>query len=75
MEQPVYYWTPSVALSGMVFYAGDKLPGWRNSIFVGGLSGMQLVRLEIKNERVVGEEKSLRERCHRFATCGKGRTD
>jgi aldose sugar dehydrogenase len=72
MEQPLYYWTPSVALSGMMFYTGDKLPGWRNSIFVGGLSGMQLVRLEIRGERVVGEEKLLRERCRRFRDVRQG---
>jgi glucose/arabinose dehydrogenase len=72
MEQPLYYWTPSVALSGMIFYTGDKLPGWKNSIFVGGLSGLQVVRLEVKDERVVGEEKLLRERCRRFRDVRQG---
>jgi len=72
MEQPLYYWTPSVALSGMAFYTGDKLPGWKNSIFVGGLSGMQVVRLEIRDDRVVGEEKLLRERCRRFRDVRQG---
>jgi glucose/arabinose dehydrogenase len=51
LEQPVYFWTPSVAFSGMTFYTGDKLPKWKNSIFAGGLSGMQLVRLELSAGR------------------------
>jgi glucose/arabinose dehydrogenase len=72
MEQPLYYWTPSVALSGMMFYTGDKLPGWKNSIFIGGLSGLQVVRLEINDERVVGEEKLLRDRCRRFRDVRQG---
>jgi glucose/arabinose dehydrogenase len=72
MEQPKYFWTPSVALSGMMFYTGDKLPGWKNSIFSGGLSGMQLVRLEIKDDHVVAEEKLLRERCRRFRDVRQG---
>jgi glucose/arabinose dehydrogenase len=72
MEQPLYYWTPSVALSGMIFYTGDKLPGWKNSIFAGGLSGLQLVRLEIEGERVVAEEKLLRERCKRMRDVRQG---
>lgn len=40
MEQPKYFWTPSIAPSGMIFYTGNKLPGWKNSIFSGGLSGL-----------------------------------
>lgn len=72
LEQPLYYWTPSVALSGMIFYTGDKLPGWKNSIFIGGLSGLQVVRLEISDERVVGEEKLLRDRCRRFRDVRQG---
>jgi len=72
LEQPRYFWTPSVALSGMMFYTGDKLPGWKNSIFSGGLSGLQLVRLEIKDDRVVAEEKLLRERCRRIRDVRQG---
>jgi glucose/arabinose dehydrogenase len=72
MEQPLYFWTPSVALSGMMFYTGDKLPGWKNNIFAGGLSGLQLVRLEIKDDHVVAEEKLLRDRCHRIRDVRQG---
>jgi len=73
LEQPVYFWTPSVAFSGMTFYTGDKLPKWKNSIFAGGLSGMQLVRLELSAEgRVVGEEKLLRDLCRRIRDVRQG---
>lgn len=72
LEQPVYFWTPSVALSGLTFYTGDKLPGWKGSIFAGGLSGQQLVRLELKDGRVVGEEKLLRDRCKRIRDVRQG---
>ena len=37
MEQPVVYWTPSIAVSGMEFYTGDALPRWKGDVFVGGL--------------------------------------
>ena len=73
MEQPIHFWTPSVAFSGLVFYTGAKLPGWKNSIFMGGLSGMQLVRLELNAQgRVVGEEKLLRDRCKRIRDVRQG---
>jgi glucose/arabinose dehydrogenase len=73
LEQPVHFWTPSVAFSGMAFYTGDKLPAWKGSIFMGGLSGMQLVRLEINAQgRVTGEEKLLRDRCKRIRDVRQG---
>jgi aldose sugar dehydrogenase len=73
MEQPIHFWTPSVAFSGLAFYTGAKLPGWKNSIFMGGLSGMQLVRLELNAQgRVVGEEKLLRDRCKRIRDVRQG---
>ncbi len=73
LEQPVYFWTPSVAFSGLVFYTGDKLKGWKGSVFAGGLSGMQLVRLELSADgRVTGEEKLLRDRCERIRDVRQG---
>ena len=59
MEQPIYYWDPVIAPSGMVFYTGDLFPAWRGSLFVGGLAGMHLARLTLDGERVVGEERLL----------------
>lgn len=60
MEQPVYYWDPSIAPSGMVFYTGDKFPAWRGSILVGALAGKLVSRLETNGNKVVGEERMLR---------------
>jgi aldose sugar dehydrogenase len=59
MEQPVYYWDPVIAPSGMTFYTGSLFPKWKDSLFIGGLASTNLVRLEIKNDRVVGEERLL----------------
>jgi glucose/arabinose dehydrogenase len=72
MEQPVYYWNPSIAPGSLMFYTGKALPGWTGNAFVTGLSGMQLVRLEMKNGRVTGEEKLLMDTCHRFKTAAQG---
>jgi aldose sugar dehydrogenase len=57
MEQPVVYYTPSIAPAGISFYTGDKYPGWKNtSLFVGALRGQQLRRLEIKGDKVAHQE-------------------
>ena len=61
MEQPVYYWDPVIAPSGMAFYESDRIPGWKGSILVGGLASNALVRLELANGRVVKEERYLGE--------------
>jgi len=59
MEQPLYYWVPSIAPSGTTFYSGDKFPKWNKSLFVGALRDEALVRLELDGERVTGEERLL----------------
>jgi aldose sugar dehydrogenase len=59
MEQPVYYWDPSIAPSGMAFYTGDLIPEWKGSLFVGALRGQALHRLVLDGDRVVGEEVLL----------------
>ena len=59
MEQPVYYWDPSIAPSGMAFYSGSLMPEWRGNLFVGALAGQHLSRLILSGETVVGEEKLL----------------
>jgi aldose sugar dehydrogenase len=50
MEQPKYYWDPNIAPSGMVFYTGNLFPAWRNSLFIGGLGSLNLVRLSVNGE-------------------------
>ena len=59
MEQPVYFWVPSIAPSGMAFYTGDLFPDWKGNLFIGALAGKHLVRLVLKGDRVVGEESLL----------------
>jgi glucose/arabinose dehydrogenase len=59
MEQPVHYWDPSIAPSGMAIYTGDKFPAWRGHFFVGSLKFGRLVRLELKDAKVVKEERLL----------------
>ena len=61
MEQPVYYWDPVIAPSGMAFYQGDLFPAWKGSLFVSGLRGIGLFRLELKNNKVVAEEPLLQD--------------
>ncbi len=56
MEQPVVYYTPTIAPSGINFYAGNRYPGWKNNLLVAGLAGQQLRRLEIKGRKVVAQE-------------------
>lgn len=56
MEQPVVYYTPPIAPSGIAFYAGTKYPGWTNNLFVTGLTGQQLRRLEITGDTVTHQE-------------------
>jgi glucose/arabinose dehydrogenase len=59
MEQPVYYWDPVIAPSGMAFYTGDLFPAWKGSVFVGGLTDQRLTRLALSGDKVVGEERLL----------------
>jgi glucose/arabinose dehydrogenase len=62
LEQPVYYWDPVIAPSGMIVYEGSMFPEWQGNIFVGGMASMKLVRLKLENDKVVGEEWLLRDR-------------
>jgi glucose/arabinose dehydrogenase len=59
MQQPLYFWVPSIAPSGMAFYRCDKFPKWRNSLFVGALAGNLLARIELEGDRVKSEERLL----------------
>jgi aldose sugar dehydrogenase len=61
MEQPIYYWDPVIAPSGMLFYTGKLFPAWKGSLFVGGLNATNLVRLDVKGDRIVGEERLLKD--------------
>jgi glucose/arabinose dehydrogenase len=70
---PVYYWDPVIAPSGMQFYTGDAFPAWRGSLFVGALRDKRLVRLTLANDRVTGEEHLLADRGKRIRDVRQGR--
>ena len=59
MEQPVYYWDPVIAPSGMTFYTGTLFPAWKDNLFIGGLASQALVRLTVDGDRIVDEERLL----------------
>ena len=56
MEQPIVYYTPTIAPTSMTFYTGSRYPGWKNNLFVAALAGQQLRRLEIRGREVVHQE-------------------
>ena len=72
IEQPVYYWDPVIAPSGMAFYTGDKFPAWRGSVLVGALSGKLVSRLETSGNKVTGEERMLQGLGERIRTVRQG---
>jgi aldose sugar dehydrogenase len=61
MTQPVYFWTPDIAPAGIGFYTGKLFPAWQGDLFVSALVERALVRLVLKDERVIGEERLLTE--------------
>jgi glucose/arabinose dehydrogenase len=62
MEQPVYFWDPVIAPSALIYYTGDKLPGWKGNFIAGGMGSVNgLVRLVMENGKVVREERHLTE--------------
>jgi glucose/arabinose dehydrogenase len=60
MAQPLHYWVPSIAPSGMAFYTGERFPRWKGDLFVGALRDQMLVRLKLDGEKVVKEERLLK---------------
>ncbi|HQU98191.1 MAG TPA: PQQ-dependent sugar dehydrogenase [Nitrosomonas sp.] len=58
-EEPIHYWTPSIAPSGMAFYTGNDFPNWRGSLFVGALAGKHVARLTIDSNKITSEEQLL----------------
>ncbi|HUG13165.1 MAG TPA: PQQ-dependent sugar dehydrogenase [Opitutaceae bacterium] len=57
MEPPARYWTPSIAVSPITFYSGEKFPRWKNSLFLGSLAQQKFIRFEIDGPRLVREEE------------------
>ena len=72
MEQPVKYWVPSIAPSGMAFYNGKLFPKWNGSLFTGALAGKMLVRLQLNGNAVTGEERLLQNLYERIRDVRQG---
>ena len=66
MEQPVYYWKPSIGTSGLAFYNADLFKGWKGNLLAGGLSGQRLERLVLDGDKVVAVEHLLVDRHERI---------
>lgn len=72
LEQPLYYWDPSIAPSGAAFYTGKLIPEWTGNLFVGALAGQALHRLVLEGEKVVGEEVLLADQGKRIRDVRQG---
>jgi glucose/arabinose dehydrogenase len=72
MEQPIKYWVPSIAPSGMAFYTGDLFAKWKGNLFVGALKAQLLVRLELDGEKVTKEERLLQDLRERIRDVRQG---
>ena len=73
MEQPVYYWSPSIATSSLLFYTGNKFPNWKGNAFVSSLRFGQLARLEMEGNKVIKEERLINGKVGRIREVQQGR--
>lgn len=72
MEQPLHYWDPSIAPSGLAFSTGKLFPKWKGDLFVGALRAQLLSRLDVENGKIVGEERLFEERFGRIRDVREG---
>jgi aldose sugar dehydrogenase len=72
MEQPVYYWDPVISPGALTIYSGDLFPEWKGNFLIAGLSSKALIRLALKEDRVVGEERLLTDRDERIREVVQG---
>jgi glucose/arabinose dehydrogenase len=72
MQQPIYFWVPSIGPSGLLFYTGESFPDWKGNAFVGSMPGRHLVRLVFDGERVAYEETLLADRGWRIRDVRQG---
>ncbi len=72
LEQPVYYWDPVIAPASLMVYRGAMFPEWRGDFLIGGLASTALVRLVVRGDRVVGEERLLTDRGERIRDAVEG---
>lgn len=72
LEQPVYYWDPVISPGALTIYSGELFPEWRGNFLIAGLSSKALIRLALKDDRVVGEERLLTDRTTRMREVVQG---
>lgn len=72
MEQPIYYYKPSIAPSGMQFYTSDVIPAWKGNLFIGAMVLTHLNRLAIKDNKIVKEERLLADKKWRVRSIKQG---
>ncbi|MFC4700782.1 PQQ-dependent sugar dehydrogenase [Glaciecola siphonariae] len=72
MRQPLIYWDPSIAPSGMTFYTGDVFPQWQGDLFIGSLKFRYLKHLEMDGDTVVAQNNLLEGLDHRIRDVAQG---
>lgn len=72
MEQPVKYWVPSIATSGLMIYNGEQFPEWKGNVFVGGLAGQQLARVTLDGNTFRSEQTLLKDEVGRIRDVREG---
>jgi glucose/arabinose dehydrogenase len=73
MEQPIYYWNPVISPGSIAFYNSNSIAEWKGNLFVGALSGSHIIRLVIKDNEIVGEERLLEDKGERFRDLVEGK--
>jgi glucose/arabinose dehydrogenase len=73
MEQPIYYWNPVISPGSIAFYNSNRIAEWKGNLFVGALSGSHIIRLVIKDNKIVGEERLLEDQGQRFRDLVEGK--
>lgn len=72
MEQPVVHYTPSISPSGLGLYTGEKFKAWQGDLFLANLSSQHLRRVEIQNQKVVGQQEYFKDKGWRFRSVRAG---
>ncbi|MBL8510887.1 MAG: PQQ-dependent sugar dehydrogenase [Betaproteobacteria bacterium] len=72
MMQPLLYWVPSIAPSGMAFYSGRQFPKWKGNLLVGALAQQHLMRVSLAGEKVTGQEKMFEGKLGRIRDVREG---
>ncbi|MGI9371274.1 MAG: PQQ-dependent sugar dehydrogenase [Hyphomicrobiales bacterium] len=72
LEQPLFYWDPSIAPSSMTFYSGDLFPNWKGDMFVSALAGELVSRIKMDGDKILGEERLLEDEYGRIRRIKEG---